>query len=80
MLWFDLGACRDHDPAVFHPDPDVPEALARARVICARCQVRAECLEFALSSDDLDGMWGGLTATERARAVAADFGSMMRRR
>jgi WhiB family transcriptional regulator, redox-sensing transcriptional regulator len=77
---FQLGACRDIDPAVLHPDLDAPQAVARARTVCARCNVRRECLAFALRTDDLDGVWGGLTAGERAHYAAADFGSVMRRR
>ena len=77
---FEIGACRDIDPAVLHPDPDIPQAVARARTICARCGMRLECLAFALRTDNLDGVWGGLTAKERARYVSADFGSVMRRR
>jgi len=77
---FERGACRDIDPAVLHPDPDAPQAVARARTICARCDVRLECLAFSLQTDHLDGVWGGLTAKERARYATADFGSVMHRR
>jgi len=80
MFAFDAGACRDIDPSILHPDVGTPQAVARARTICARCDVRLECLAFALRTDNLDGVWGGLTATERARYAAADFGSVMRRR
>ena len=80
MKSFQLGACREVDPAVLHPDLDSPQAVARARTVCARCNVRLECLAFALRTSDLDGIWGGLTAAERARYAGADFGSVMRRR
>jgi WhiB family redox-sensing transcriptional regulator len=76
----ELGACHDIDPAVLHPDLHAPQAVARARTVCARCDVRLECLAFALRTDHLDGIWGGLTAGERARYATADFGSVMRRR
>lgn len=80
MIPFEVGACRDVDPAVLHPDSDAPQDVARARTLCARCDVRLECLAFSLRTDNLDGIWGGLTAGERARCVTADFGSVMRRR
>jgi len=78
-LNLEVGACRNFDPDVFRPDPDSPQAVARARTICARCDVRLECLAFALRTEHLDGIWGGLTETERARYITADFASVMRR-
>jgi hypothetical protein len=29
--------------------------------------VRVECLAYAISKSDLDGIWGGLSAKERRR-------------
>ena len=77
---FYRGACRDVDEALLHPDPDAPLALDRARALCARCDVRLACLAFAVRTEGLDGVWGGMTAAERARYARADFGSVMRRR
>ncbi len=37
---------------------DISEAVA----ICARCPVRAPCLDFALANAERDGIWGGLSA------------------
>ena len=38
-----------------------------ARKICAECDVRPECLEWALAqSDNPEGIFGGTTKTERA--------------
>lgn len=40
----------------------------RARTICGSCPVRSDCLEFALSYEDLEDRWGmyaGLTPNER---------------
>ncbi len=36
-------------------------------MICAGCQVRQECLEFALAHDQRYGIWGGTTAEDRQR-------------
>lgn len=33
--------------------------------ICGRCPVRHDCLEDALSRNERDGVWGGLTTEER---------------
>ncbi|WP_407672362.1 WhiB family transcriptional regulator [Parafrankia discariae] len=34
-----------------------------AKRICSGCEVRAECLEYALENDERFGIWGGLVQT-----------------
>lgn len=42
------------------------EAAERAaKALCAECQVRDECLRFALDADERFGVWGGLNVAER---------------
>ena len=36
-----------------------------AKALCAECQVKDECLRFALDNDEPEGVWGGLTTAER---------------
>lgn len=63
--WRQDAACRDLDTAIFFPDSEEDSATAMA--ICASCPVRAACLEFALVTRQDDGVWGGLSETERRR-------------
>ena len=35
--------------------------------ICSGCEVKAECLEYALHKDERFGIWGGLSERERRR-------------
>ena len=63
--WRRQAACRDMDTDVFFPLTD--EEAGPAKAVCATCPVRAECLEFALASRQHDGVWGGLTESERRR-------------
>jgi WhiB family redox-sensing transcriptional regulator len=68
--WYDRAACRDHDPDLFDYDPerDPPAKAEQAKQVCAGCQVRDACLEFALSqpmAEDATGIYGGLTPAER---------------
>ena len=35
--------------------------------VCRSCEVRAECLEYALENDERFGIWGGLSERERRR-------------
>lgn len=46
------------------------EALLReeqAKAICQKCPVQLECLEFALTTNEPYGIWGGLNQVERKR-------------
>jgi len=63
--WRRQAACRDMDTDIFFPLTD--EEAGPAKAVCATCPVRAECLQFALASRQHDGVWGGLTETERRR-------------
>jgi WhiB family redox-sensing transcriptional regulator len=68
--WRSAGACLSADPDLFFPlSPDGPgeRQIARAKVICAGCQVRRACLDFALVHDQVYGIWGGTTPEDRQR-------------
>ncbi len=66
MFRMDQAACHAVDATTFDPVPGDEEAEGSAKRICARCPVRLECLTLALSDSRLTGIWGGLTARERA--------------
>ena len=51
-----------------------------AKKICQRCRLRDRCLTEALVSDERVGIWGGLTAAERAALPDADLLQFRRRR
>lgn len=36
-----------------------------AKTVCNRCPVRLQCLEYAMTAEDEQGLWGGLTSHER---------------
>lgn len=66
--WWWQAACRDADPELFFPISSTGAGqpqVAQAKAVCARCQVRAECLGFALASPQVYGIWGGTTEEER---------------
>jgi WhiB family redox-sensing transcriptional regulator len=69
--WRESGACLTADPDLFFPVA-VGAVGARqadeARRICAHCDVRRECLQFALDMGEGHGVWGGTTPDERRRA------------
>jgi WhiB family redox-sensing transcriptional regulator len=70
--WRQLAACRGRDPRVFFPARYDLFAREVAKAVCARCPVRAQCLNAALSAPfDVVGVWGGTTESERARLPAS---------
>jgi WhiB family redox-sensing transcriptional regulator len=66
--WRHEAACRDEDPELFFPvsemGPGARQAEA-AKAVCARCPVRAQCLEYALDNGLDYGIFGGTTERER---------------
>jgi WhiB family redox-sensing transcriptional regulator len=35
--------------------------------VCSKCEVRLECLDFAITTRQQEGIWGGLNPKERQR-------------
>jgi len=67
--WREFARCRGVDPEVFYPVSDDDDAADEAKSICALCPVREPCLEYALSTREKNGVWGGLTERERRRVL-----------
>ena len=67
LSWRQRAACRGVDPDVFYPTSDEEAEVAKA--ICTQCPVREPCLEYALTTRERDGVWGGATERERRRLV-----------
>lgn len=67
MKWWDLGACRGLDSAIFYPDEESDAEAAKE--VCATCSVQASCLEHALSIREKSGVWGGATERDRRRII-----------
>ena len=63
--WQERALCTETDPAAFFPEKG--GSIREAKKICSGCDVRAECLEYALSNDERFGIWGGLSERERRR-------------
>lgn len=68
--WRALAACRDSAPDLFFPIGATGMALEQieaAREVCRACPVQAECLDFALETNQEAGIWGGTSEDERRR-------------
>jgi WhiB family redox-sensing transcriptional regulator len=63
--WMDDALCATTDPEAFNLATG--GSSARAKSICAMCDVRAECLEYALTNGLGSGVYGGLLPVDRRR-------------
>ena len=67
-LWRNEASCRNTDPDLFFPVGTTGPALeqiAAAKAVCCECEVRQRCLEFALTTNQDSGIWGGTSEEER---------------
>ncbi|MFQ5967107.1 MAG: WhiB family transcriptional regulator [Acidimicrobiia bacterium] len=65
LSWQDKASCSGADADLFFPERGA--STRQAKAICAECEVRVECLEFALQHSEKFGIWGGLSERERRK-------------
>lgn len=63
--WQERALCAQTDPEAFFPEKG--GSTREAKRICLGCEVRDECLEYALANDERFGIWGGLSERERRK-------------
>ncbi|WP_170111160.1 WhiB family transcriptional regulator [Antricoccus suffuscus] len=67
--WQERALCAQTDPEAFFPEKG--GSTREAKKICVGCEVKDECLEYALGHDERFGIWGGLSERERRRLKTA---------
>jgi WhiB family transcriptional regulator, redox-sensing transcriptional regulator len=65
MGWQERALCAQTDPEAFFPEKG--GSTREAKKVCTGCEVRSECLEYALEHDERFGIWGGLSERERRK-------------
>lgn len=65
--WMADGNCAERPPGVFFPSDGVGVEIAKR--ICATCEVKVVCLEYALRNRIDHGVWGGTSERERRRIL-----------
>jgi WhiB family redox-sensing transcriptional regulator len=65
MGWQERALCAQTDPEAFFPEKG--GSTREAKKVCTGCDVRSECLEYALANDERFGIWGGLSERERRK-------------
>ncbi len=65
LSWQEGANCTGANADLFFPERGASTRAAKA--ICRECAVRAECLEFAITTGEKFGIWGGMSERERRR-------------
>ena len=63
--WQERALCAQTDPEAFFPEKG--GSTREAKRVCLTCDVRNECLEYALQHEERFGIWGGLSERERRK-------------
>jgi len=65
LSWQERSLCAQTDPEAFFPEKG--GSTREAKKVCTGCEVRSECLAYALANDERFGIWGGLSERERRK-------------
>ena len=68
--WRSVASCRDTDPDLFFPVGTTGPAIDQieaAKAVCRECEAKAPCLDFALTTNQDSGIWGGTSEEERRK-------------
>lgn len=65
LAWQEQALCAQSDPEMWFPDRG--QDIRAAKRVCQACEVRAECLGYALEHNERFGVWGGLSEHQRRR-------------
>jgi WhiB family redox-sensing transcriptional regulator len=63
LAWQDEALCAEVDPELWFPEKGA--STREAKRTCMACEVRSECLEYALDNKINHGVWGGKSDRER---------------
>lgn len=66
--WTEQAVCASVDPELFYPEQG--GSTRKAIRICRTCPVASDCLAYAVSIGEREGIWGGVAPTGR-RGMAA---------
>ena len=66
--WMKDALCAEVDSEMFFPEGG--GSIARPNAVCNMCDVKKECLDFALKTDQQHGIWGGTSYRQRKRIMA----------
>lgn len=65
LAWQRDALCSQTDPEAFFPEKG--GSTRDAKRVCISCDVRDQCLQYALENDERFGIWGGKSERERRK-------------
>jgi WhiB family redox-sensing transcriptional regulator len=63
LKWQDDALCAQVSQEMFFPEKG--GSTRDAKRICTTCEVKAQCLDYALQNNERFGIWGGLSERQR---------------
>ncbi len=73
--WRQKAECKEHhNPDIFFPIGTTGPALDQteeAKAVCQVCPVKNDCLEWAITTHQDSGVWGGQSEEERRALIKA---------
>ena len=69
--WTKDARCAEVDTEMFFPDKGDINSATSARLICKGCEVKVQCLEYALDNREVYGIWGGTNERDRRPLLKA---------
>lgn len=66
QAWMARGGCVGVPGAMF-PDPKDGEGNGIAKSICGGCPVVVPCLDYAVATNQQEGVWGGMGEIDRQK-------------
>ena len=69
LSWQERALCAQTDPEAFFPEKG--GSTREAKKVCLSCDVRSECLEYALGHDERFGIWADSPSASGASSRSA---------
>lgn len=77
--WMLDALCAETDPEAFFPEKG--GSIRTATTVCAKCDVKQQCLQYAMENNfDYDGIFGGLSPRNRRKLREKREGSSRSKR
>lgn len=70
--WVVDAACAEVGGDDWFPEKGSVYDSQIAKRICRSCEVRRECLEYALANNEQYGIWGGVSPRDRRKLLSPD--------
>lgn len=71
---WEIAACREYDPDTWFPEAGRGKTndWRTPKTICGGCEIRDDCLAYAIATDQRYGVWGGVSERARRDLITAN--------